>query len=196
MVYSSRTMSAPEDSRDLTQSIPAAPLSELAERQEPVFLQEMLASYYGQWVRLKDGKVAAASDDLSDLLTGEAGALYLVPEDAQVFAPQARIRTQLTKQPGYYLYHKDGKETIIFPLVKETTRIGRSLDADLTLEYISISRRHALILKDADGVRIVNDRSMNGVFVNRQAVDSQRLEDGDIISLGGHEFYFVDSTGD
>jgi len=167
----------------------------MPESQEPIFLQEMLAPYYGQWVRLKDGKVAAAADDLSELLTGETGALYLVPEDAQVFAPQAKIRAQLSENPGHYLYHKDGKETVIFPLVKETTRIGRSLDADLRLEYVSISRRHAILIKDDEGVKVLNDRSMNGVFVNRKAVSSHQLEDGDIISLGGHEFYFIDTTG-
>ena len=147
-------------------------------------------------MRLVEGKVVQSSDDLSELLTDEGGALYLVPEEAQVFAPQAKIRAELSGQPGYYLYHQDGKSVVIFPLVKETTRVGRSLGADLRLEYISISRRHALFLKDEAGIKVVNDRSMNGVFVNRKAVDSCQLSDGDVVSLGGHEFHFIDASGD
>ena len=52
------------------------------------------------------------------------------------------------------------------PLTREWTRIGRSLAADVRFDDPTVSRRHALIVRQADGVRVLDDRSLNGVFVN------------------------------
>ena len=49
---------------------------------------------------------------------------------------------------------------------REWTRIGRSLAADVRFDDATVSRRHALIVNQADGVRVLDDRSLNGVYVN------------------------------
>jgi len=41
----------------------------------------------------------------------------------------------------------------------------------------TVSRRHALIVRHADGVRLLDDRSLNGVFVNGSRVDGRVLAD-------------------
>ena len=48
----------------------------------------------------------------------------------------------------------------------------------------TVSRRHALIVRQPDGVRLLDDRSLNGVFVNGARVDGQTLKDGDEIIVG------------
>ena len=58
-------------------------------------------------------------------------------------------------------------------LTREWTRIGRSLAADVRFDDPTVSRRHALIVRQPDGVRVLDDRSLNGVFVNGARVEWQ-----------------------
>ena len=55
----------------------------------------------------------------------------------------------------------------------------------------TVSRRHALIVRQPDGVRLLDDRSLNGVFVNGSRVEGKALEDGDEIIVGRYRLTFV-----
>ena len=55
----------------------------------------------------------------------------------------------------------------------------------------TVSRRHALIVRQADGVRLLDDRSLNGVFVNGARVEGKALQDGDEIIVGRYRLLFV-----
>jgi pSer/pThr/pTyr-binding forkhead associated (FHA) protein len=76
-------------------------------------------------------------------------------------------------------------------LAREWTRVGRSLNADLRLDDTTVSRRHVLIGRRRDGVRLLDDRSLNGVFVNGERVDSTILTDGDEIVIGRYRLMFL-----
>ena len=76
-------------------------------------------------------------------------------------------------------------------LAEGTTRIGRSPTADICLEDPSVSRRHAMLLREGESVRILDDRSLNGVFVNGERVTARVLEDGDVLQLGRNELVFA-----
>ncbi len=54
-----------------------------------------------------------------------------------------------------------------------------------------MSRRHALIVRQADGVRVLDDRSLNGVFVNGERVEWRALTDGDEIVVGRYRLHFL-----
>ena len=54
--------------------------------------------------------------------------------------------------------------------------IGRTLAADVRFDDPTVSRRHALIVRQADGVRVLDDRSLNGVFVNGERVEWRALQ--------------------
>ena len=74
-------------------------------------------------------------------------------------------------------------------------RIGRSLSAELRFEDPTVSRRHAVLLVEDDGVRVLDDRSLNGVFVNGSRVVSERLTDDDRLVVGRYRLRFVDLSG-
>ena len=96
-------------------------------------------------------------------------------------------------QPGQYLaYRSPGGEVRSFPLEREWTRIGRSLAADVRFDDPTVSRRHALIVRQPDGLRVLDDRSLNGVFVNGERVEWSTLADGDQIVIGRHHLHFID----
>ena len=77
---------------------------------------------------------------------------------------------------------------------QEWTRIGRSLAADVRFDDATVSRRHALIVCQAEGVRVLDDRSLNGVYVNGERVEWSPLTDGDEILVGRHAIWFLDTT--
>jgi FHA domain-containing protein/zinc ribbon family protein len=94
-------------------------------------------------------------------------------------------------QPGEYLCYEDGGELRTVGLTREWTRIGRSLAADLRFDDPTVSRRHALIVRQPDGVRLLDDRSLNGVFVNGSRVEGKALQDGDEIIVGRYRLVFL-----
>ena len=78
------------------------------------------------------------------------------------------------------------------PVQREWTRIGRSLAADVRFDDATVSRRHALIVHQPDGTRVLDDRSLNGVFVNGERVDWRGLRDGDEIVVGRYRLTYLE----
>ena len=96
-------------------------------------------------------------------------------------------------EPGQYLaYRAEGESPIAYALQREWTRIGRSLAADIRFDDPTVSRRHALIVRQPDGLRVLDDRSLTGVFVNGERVEWSTLADGDEIVIGRHHLHFMD----
>ncbi len=96
--------------------------------------------------------------------------------------------------PGKYLAYEESGRHVVVPVQREWTRIGRSLAADVRFDDATVSRRHALIVNQADGVRVLDDRSLNGVYVNGRRVEWSPLTDGDEIVVGRHSLFFVDTA--
>jgi pSer/pThr/pTyr-binding forkhead associated (FHA) protein/DNA-directed RNA polymerase subunit RPC12/RpoP len=111
-----------------------------------------------------------------------------VPNDEREWVEQAR---QELTAPGEYLLYDDGESTKAVALTREWTRIGRSLAADVRFDDPTVSRRHALVVRQADGVRVLDDRSLNGVFVNGERVEWRELSDGDEIIVGRYRLVFA-----
>jgi pSer/pThr/pTyr-binding forkhead associated (FHA) protein/DNA-directed RNA polymerase subunit RPC12/RpoP len=137
---------------------------------------------------------AAAADTQPALATQPVGALARSdPGDRGAWLAQIRERIE---QPGEYLVYEEGGELRTVLLTREWTRIGRSLAADVRFDDPTVSRRHALIVRQADGVRVLDDRSLNGVFVNGTRVDrsdmgQRALKDGDEIVVGRYRLSFL-----
>ena len=72
-----------------------------------------------------------------------------------------------------------------FQIAGGQVTVGRALDSDLVLEDAGVSRRHALLIRQAETLVIEDQGSSNGVVVNGRAVQRMELEDGDEIVVGG-----------
>lgn len=94
-------------------------------------------------------------------------------------------------RPGYHLALRDDDDEIqVHPIERGWTRIGRSIAADIRLDDPSVSRRHALIVAEpGKDLRVLDDRSLNGVFVNGETVEWGPLRDGDELAIGRYSFY-------
>jgi pSer/pThr/pTyr-binding forkhead associated (FHA) protein len=98
--------------------------------------------------------------------------------------------------PGEYLAYEDAGRLRVVALDKEWTRVGRSLAADVRFDDPTVSRRHALIVRQPDGVRVLDDRSLNGVFVNGERVEWRALADGDEIVVGRYRLQYLHLTAE
>jgi predicted nucleic acid-binding Zn-ribbon protein len=113
------------------------------------------------------------------------------PEERKAVLVEARERID---HPGQYLAYDDAGDVRLVALEREWTRIGRSLAADIRFDDPTVSRRHALIVRQADGVRVLDDRSLNGVFVNGERVEWRVLGDGDEIVVGRYRLHFLEAA--
>ncbi|MER0100876.1 MULTISPECIES: oxoglutarate dehydrogenase inhibitor Odhl [unclassified Corynebacterium] len=79
-----------------------------------------------------------------------------------------------------------------FLLDQDTTTAGRHPEADIFLDDVTVSRRHAEFRKNDEGqFEVVDVGSLNGTYVNREPRNSQVLEVGDEIQIGKFRLVFI-----
>ena len=79
-----------------------------------------------------------------------------------------------------------------FPLDNERMTIGRSPDAEVFLDDVTVSRNHALVVRRGDGLYVDDLGSLNGTYVNRHRIDSHKLSDGDELQVGKYKLTFLE----
>jgi FHA domain-containing protein/zinc ribbon family protein len=103
------------------------------------------------------------------------------------------LRAGLDAGSRHLICRDGGGEVLDFEIADGWTRIGRSITADVQLDHPSVSRRHALIVSEpGKPLRVLDDRSLNGVFVNGDLVEWGRIEDGDELAIGRYRLFAVE----
>jgi pSer/pThr/pTyr-binding forkhead associated (FHA) protein len=77
-----------------------------------------------------------------------------------------------------------------FQLDRPVTSAGRHPSSDIFLDDVTVSRKHVEFRWDGDELRIVDLGSLNGTYVNREAVNSAVLVNGDEVQLGKFRLMF------
>jgi hypothetical protein len=104
------------------------------------------------------------------------------------------IKAELDQAGTYLAFDEGDGEYAVIRLERGWTRVGRSRTADLRLDDPTVSRRHALIvLSPAGELRALDDRSLNGLFVNGEHVDWAVLHDGDELEVGRYRLHVVEA---
>lgn len=84
-----------------------------------------------------------------------------------------------------------GRAGEVFPLTGERMMIGRSPDAEVFLDDVTVSRNHALLVRRRDGLYIDDLGSLNGTYVNRHRIESHRLGNGDELQVGKYKLTYL-----
>jgi pSer/pThr/pTyr-binding forkhead associated (FHA) protein len=100
--------------------------------------------------------------------------------------------------PGRYLATEERGELVLYALGErdgQSLHIGRSPASDILLEDPSVSRRHAVVTHRGGRTVLLDDRSLNGIYVNGERVSEAPLTDGDWIGIGHVSLRYVEVTG-
>jgi hypothetical protein len=101
-------------------------------------------------------------------------------------------RKQLDRPGNHLARREDDGEIVTFAIERGWTKIGRSARADLRLDDPSVSRRHAMIVAEpGKPLRVLDDRSLNGILVNGETVEFGPLRDGDELAIGRFSLYVL-----
>lgn len=82
-----------------------------------------------------------------------------------------------------------GGETYV--LRGDRVTIGRHPDAGIFLDDVTVSRHHAVVVREGESWVIVDEGSLNGTFINRRRGDRTVLSDGDEIQIGKYRLTFL-----
>ena len=81
-------------------------------------------------------------------------------------------------------------------LDSDRTTVGRHPNADIFLDDVTVSRRHAEILREGNEFELVDQRSLNGTYVSGERVDRAHLRNGDELRIGKFRLTFFRSPRD
>jgi pSer/pThr/pTyr-binding forkhead associated (FHA) protein len=85
-----------------------------------------------------------------------------------------------------------GRSGESFAVQGERVTIGRSPDASVFLDDVTVSRNHALVVRRRDGLYIDDLGSLNGTYVNRRRIESQKLQNGDELQVGKYKLTYLE----
>jgi pSer/pThr/pTyr-binding forkhead associated (FHA) protein len=123
----------------------------------------------------------------------ETTAEFDAPAEAAPTSWLEEMRAGLNSGSRHLVCLDDGGEVLDFAVESGWTRIGRSVSADVRLDDPSVSRRHALIVSEpGEPLRVLDDRSLNGVFVNGETVEWAKLTDGDELTIGRYRLFALE----
>nr|WP_245827896.1 FHA domain-containing protein [Sinomonas mesophila] len=77
-----------------------------------------------------------------------------------------------------------------FLLDSDVTTAGRHPDADIFLDDVTVSRRHAEFRRAGTGFEVVDAGSLNGTYVNHDRVDQVALRTGAEVQIGKFRLTF------
>jgi pSer/pThr/pTyr-binding forkhead associated (FHA) protein len=93
--------------------------------------------------------------------------------------------------PGLVVRSGGGRAGETFATSAARTLIGRSPECDVFLDDVTVSRRHAELVRDGDTFVIRDLGSLNGTFVNRRRIESIELSDDDEVQIGKYRMTFL-----
>ena len=97
-------------------------------------------------------------------------------------------------QKAMLVIHRGPAQGSRFLLDSNITSIGRSPESDVFLDDVTVSRKHAQVLRTNNEFSITDSHSLNGTYVNSISVTSQVLLMGDEIQIGKfHALFFGNS---
>ncbi len=102
---------------------------------------------------------------------------------------------QLPTEVGVLIVRAGAQAGDRFQLVDLVTRLGRHPDSEISLDDITVSRRHAEIERTESGYLVSDAGSLNGTYVNQDRIDQpQLLHHGDELQIGKFRLVFFERT--
>lgn len=92
------------------------------------------------------------------------------------------------------IVHHGPNQGARFLLDVDVTTAGRSVSGDIFLDDVTVSREHVQFIRDGKKFFVKDAGSLNGTYVNREAVSEVELHDGDEVQIGKYRMNFYPGT--
>jgi pSer/pThr/pTyr-binding forkhead associated (FHA) protein len=125
---------------------------------------------------------ALLRDELGDETT-----LSYTPEEES----DAQPNVDAIEGPALVIRSGGGRAGEHFTLDRERTTIGRSPECDVFLDDVTVSRRHAVVMRHDGAFAIEDQGSLNGTFLNRRRIEAGELADDDELQIGKYRLVFL-----
>jgi chromosome segregation ATPase len=132
----------------------------------------------------RDSRIANLEQQCAD----HADALNAINHDIDRVSsanPSERLQAH-----GYTLEALD-ESGAVHLITRTTTTLGRADSNDIAINSTSVSRYHARIVIQPEGVWLIDLQSTNGCTVNGHRISRQVIYDGDALSIGKCKFRFT-----
>jgi hypothetical protein len=123
-----------------------------------------------------------------------ATTMSFMPDEGHADAVAEVTEDVVPEGPALIVRSGGGRAGEHFTPAGERTTIGRSPDCDIFLDDVTVSRRHAVLVASGGEFLIEDQGSLNGTYVNRRRIESERLESGDEVQVGKYRLTFLITT--
>jgi len=134
----------------------------------------------------------AFSED--ELLLGQGPDAAPIPHPPSEFDIAAESAMSIPPAGPLYaglIVERAGRVESVVPMRGSELVVGRGTSCDLMLSTAGISRRHARFVREAEGLRVFDLGSANGLLVNGERANDRLLQLGDVVTLDEYTLTFV-----
>lgn len=146
-----------------------------------------------------DGSAAYDGNSANPSTTSYATTSVHFPSSAPVApkeltAEEAAAVEALPARSALLIAHTGPITGARFLLDGDDVTAGRHPDADIFLDDVTVSRKHARFVRNDQGYAIVDAGSLNGTYINGDRVDSVQLRHGSEVQIGKFRLTFYNSA--
>lgn len=135
---------------------------------------------------------AAAQQRSSDTTQtfGHDSDLSFIPFGSELSEVEREAIAALPSRSALLLVRSGPTAGARYLLDTDVTTVGRHPEADIFFDDVTVSRRHAEITRTGTVFEMVDQRSLNGTYVNGERVDRATLTDGAEVRIGKFRLNF------
>ena len=127
---------------------------------------------------------------LGDVTEGDTTVTYQLDETGEL--KPVDLEPVVAEGAALVIRSGGGRSGESFAVAGERMTIGRSPEAEVFLDDVTVSRNHALLVRRRDGLYIDDLGSLNGTYVNRRRIESHKLADGDELQIGKYKLTYLE----
>jgi pSer/pThr/pTyr-binding forkhead associated (FHA) protein len=117
---------------------------------------------------------------------------FVQPDEEQLSADEQAAVDALPAGSALLIVKRGPNTGARFLLDQDLTTVGRHPNADIFLDDVTVSRRHAEFKRNGNDFEIVDLASLNGTYFDGSRVDQAKLNDGSELQIGKfHLTFFV-----
>lgn len=144
----------------------------------------------------RDGDATSRGTDTTQTFGGHDADLSFVPFGAELTEVEADAIAALPSGSALLLVRSGPTAGARYLVDTDVTTIGRHPEADIFFDDVTVSRRHAEITREGGSFEIVDQRSLNGTYINGEREDRGALRNGAEIRIGKFRLNFFASPAD